>query len=217
VKDPRSPVIIDVPLGIKLVFPYTPPPHQQILQIITVQLRNNGVHPSQPSRLQTLSISYDNKHLATDGTQHESKAPLTRGKVAQIFGPAFTRRPGTPSTVKPTADRSSPSREPDIRYPGIIFSTDPLHVDVIGSVAVVAAGQEESMEMRRFVEQLRGALTEHAWPALEWDDRQALAETITLCEILVSWSCVLLPQRHLIHRVVATPRHHPPHRQRNIK
>lgn len=47
--------------------------------------------------------------------------------------------------------------------------------------------------MRRFVEQLRGGPTEQVWPALEWDDRQALAETITLCEILVSWSCVLLP------------------------
>lgn len=196
-KDPTSPVIVDVPPGIKLVFPYTPAPHQQILQIITVHLRHNDVRPSQPSRLQTLNISYENKHLATIGSQHESKTPLTRGKISQIFGPAFTRRPGTPS-AKPSADRSSPSREPDIRYPGIVFSTDQLHGDVIGDVAVVAAGQEESAEMRRFVDQLRGATTEQGWPTLEWIDRQALVGTITLCEIIVSLSYIPVSQGSLV-------------------
>lgn len=157
-----------------------------MLQIITVHLRNNDVRPSQASRLQMLNISYENKHLTTIGSQHESKTPLTRGKISQIFGPAFIRRPGTPSTAKPSADRASPSREPDIRYPGIIFSTDLLHGDVIGDVAVIAAGQEESVEMRRFVNQLRGGTTEQGWQTLQWDDRQALVGTITLCEIMVS-------------------------------
>lgn len=173
-------MVIDIPPGMQLVFPYTAAPHQQVLRIITLHLRNHA-RPGQPARLQGINIMYEGKQLTTIDSRHEGTRPLTRGKVIQLFGPTFSRRP----SPQPN-DRSSPAREHDIRYPGIIFTTDSnSQGEPVVSLALVPAGQEESTETRRFVEMVNGSPGKEPWPLVKWDERDASAGTVTLCEIIV--------------------------------
>ena len=196
-KDPTSPVIVDVSPGIRLVFPYTKIPHQQSLQLIAIQLDSNCTPERSKEGAATttntlrkamypgaLKLMYDDKHLATinspSGRQPE-KGQLTRSRVTQVFGTTFSRRSHASSdssskassSSNRTAQRASPllAREAEIRYPGVVFQLNAMvhGVESVNAVIVVPPGREDSIRAGRVLEVLDGTVKEDEDTGTIWD------------------------------------------------
>lgn len=172
-KDLESPLIVDTPEGVSLVFPQTESPHHQILQLIVLRLGSDDVDGAKsPSSRRTTEVT----HNATTLIGSEPHAGLTRGTITQRFGPSFARR-GEPSSV---SSRTT-GRDEQVSYPGMIFTMD-AEGDIVRSLVVVARDKEEDPIVRTHITRLRGG--EGPWGVWQGPGK-GLEGTITHCEIHV--------------------------------
>ncbi|KAJ9116847.1 hypothetical protein QFC22_004504 [Naganishia vaughanmartiniae] len=228
-EDPTSPVIVDVPPGIRLVFPRTSSPHQQLLQLIAIQLdgtqaasspvyphSSNNASPAPKSAYPgALRLMYDDKHLTTINSPSTRRQPekeqLTRSKITQVFGTTFSRRspvPGSSSSAAagkggPSSNRSSPllARETEIRYPGVVFQLySTVHgVEAGNAIVVVPPGREESVNPGRVWEVLDGTVKERAG-AGKWDAFAAVSEKEVGLHGTIA-SCEIRPRHGILLRL----------------
>lgn len=180
---------MDLQHGIRLIFPQTGPPYRQVLGCISVRL-NSPIAPSSDRPKgsgRRTSVEYAGKHFLDIGTP----SSLTRSKVSQHFGPCFAPRS---NSQQPASARKSPTKEQEIKYPGIVFHVDDDAGDVVEGFTLVPMGLEGSEVARRVVEKLRNG-GNGEWGV--WDEEVRGPEgTITHCEIHVrlsssSWTLVL--------------------------
>ncbi|GHJ86547.1 hypothetical protein NliqN6_2949 [Naganishia liquefaciens] len=169
-EDPKSPVIVDAPEGVSLVFPQTGPPYHQLLHLMVLQLGPDDREKNSSRR--ATEVVYDG------GTLIGSDVPsrLTRGTITQRFGPSFARREQRSSSA---ASRMT-AHEGQVTYPGVIFSTKAEEEDVVRSIAVVARGKEEELFVRTYMERLSGG--KGPWEV--WKSPEKGVEgSIAYCEI----------------------------------
>ncbi|KAJ9101901.1 hypothetical protein QFC21_003241 [Naganishia friedmannii] len=221
-EDPTSPVIVDVPPGIRLVFPHTNSPHQQLLQLIALQLdstatsdsKHDGDSPTTPIPWRSaypgsLKLIYDNKHFATINsskqTQQSEKERLTRSKITQFFGTTFSRRSPAPTSSMavagkaPSSNRSSPlpMREAEIRYPSIVFQLHPTTdgVEAVDAIIVVPPGREESVQPGRVWEVLDGRMQNRGISG--WDAFAAISGEEVGLQGTIAW-CEIQPHHGIL-------------------
>lgn len=150
-----------------LDFPCTPSPHEQILQRIRVSIPDTQQQQANQHSPRPLYLAYQDQSL------HSPSHPLTRDKIAQVFGPTFESPNG------------------NLVFPGVGFEcNDKLDSQRVTSVCIFQGqkGQHGDNELM-LVKSLEDPWVMHP--------TRTMAGTVARCEIQVSHT--VCSAFHLLH------------------